>query len=96
MHFAFQAYQYPEILDRSELSDEDRMVYRGVIRAIERRRARQRGRTAERQYVYTRPNNPTSQNSQAAYIDIIWLVLMAGVLSGFAFMFLLFTIQGIL
>ncbi len=83
IHFALQAYQYPEIIERSEMSDYDKMMYRAIIRGIARKMAKARGLTHNKQYVYTKPN-ANKNGSQAAFVDSIWLVLLAGIMSGVA------------
>ncbi len=75
--FAKQAYQYPEIIERSELSDFEKMLYRGLIAAISRKRQKAQGLNKNKQYVLT-PKKP----NQAAFVDSILLALLLGFSSG--------------
>lgn len=75
--FALQAYQYPEIIDRSELSATDRMMYRGIIAAIHRKRQRVMGMEKQKQYVLTQ-----KKPNQAAFVDSVLLALLLGFFSG--------------
>lgn len=76
LHFAIQAYQYPEIIDRSELSTMDKMIYRGLVKAIKRKKTKMINQTKAKQYVNTPKHN------QAAFIDSILLSLLLGFFSG--------------
>ena len=75
--FAKQAYQYPEIIERSELSDFEKMLYRGLIAAISRKRQKAQGLNKNKQYVLT-PKKP----NQAAFVDSVLLALLLGFSSG--------------
>lgn len=77
LNFALQAYQYPEIIDRSELSNVDKMLYRGIIAAIHRKRQKVMGMTKQKQYVLT-----SKKPNQAAFVDSILLALLLGFFSG--------------
>ena len=75
--FAKQAYQYPEIIERSELSDFEKMLYRGLIAAISRKRQKAQGLNKNKQYVLT-PKKP----NQTAFVDSVLLALLLGFSSG--------------
>lgn len=82
-----QAYMYPEIIERSELSVVDKMIIRGVIKAIARKRQKQLG-AKPKQKVLT--NN---QNKQAAFVDSILLSLLLGFFSGLLMTLIYITIK---
>ena len=77
LNFALQAYHYPEIIDRSELSYVDKMIYRGVIAAIHRKKQKAKGMEKAKQYVLTQ-----KKPNQAAFVDSILLALLLGFFSG--------------
>lgn len=83
MLFAIQAYQYPEIIDRGEMSEFDKMIYRGIARAIARKKAKRNSMTHQKQYVLTQNQN----KSQAAFVNTVLLALIAGFLGGVLLMF---------
>lgn len=91
LNFAVQAYQYPEIIERSELSSTDRMIYRGIVAAIHRKRQRTMGMNKNKQYVLT-PKKP-NQNQQAAFVDSILLALLLGFCSGLLLTLVYLTIK---
>ena len=83
MHFAIQAYQYPEIIERSEMADYDKQIYHGIIRAIQRKMAKRRAMTNQKQYQkqYVLKNKKPN-SSQAAFVDALFLALLAGFFTG--------------
>lgn len=91
LNFAVQAYQYPEIIERSELSDVDKMIYRGIVAAIHRKRQRKMGMEKNKQYVL-KPKKQ-NQNQQAAFVDSILLALLLGFCSGLLITLVVLTIK---
>lgn len=87
--FAVQAYKYPEIIEKSEMSDIDKYIYRGIAAAITRKK--KRNLTKGKQYLYKKQNN--INNKQAAFIDSILLSLMLGFFSGIVVALVLLTIK---
>ena len=85
MAFAIQAFMYPEIIERSEMSDFDKMLYQGIARALHRKREKKAGLTDSKQYVLKKDD----KNSQAAFVDGIFLVLVSGFCAGMVVMFLM-------
>lgn len=90
LNLAVQAYHYPEIIERSELSPVDKMIYRGILAAIHRKHQKSRGMTKEKQYVLTqkKPNQ-----NQAAFVDSILLALLLGFFSGLLLTLVYITIK---
>lgn len=80
MTFALQAYQYPEIIERSEMPEFDKRVYYGIIKAIQRKMAKRHVMTNQKQYIL-KPNQ-NSNRSQAAFVDALFLALLAGFFTG--------------
>lgn len=80
MNFAVQAYQYPEIVERSEMPDYDKQIYYGIIKAIRRKMAKRHSMTNQKQYVLKQ--NPNQNRSQAAFVDALFLALLAGFFTG--------------
>ncbi len=80
MTFALQAYQYPEIIERSEMPEFDKRVYHGIIKAIQRKMAKRRVMTNQKQYILKPNQNPN--RSQAAFVDALFLALLAGFFTG--------------
>lgn len=78
--FTLQAYQYPEIIERSEMADYDKQIYHGLIRAIQRKRAKKHSMTNQKQYVLKQ--NQNNNRSQAAFVDALFLALLAGFFTG--------------
>ena len=91
LNFAVQAYQYPEIIGRSEWSDIEKMIYRGIIAAIHRKRQQRLGMHKNKQYVLT-PKKP-NQYQQAAFVDSILLALLLGFCSGLLITLVYLTIK---
>ncbi len=85
MVFALQAFQYPEIIERSEMSDFDKYIYIGIVRAIRRKMQLRKSMTNQKQYVLKQ--NPKNNNSQAAFVDAIFLALLAGFFTGMGLLF---------
>lgn len=88
LEFALQAYRYPEIIDRGELSDIDKKIYHGIIAAIHRKVQKALSLTKEKQYVL-KPNKP----NQAAFVDSILLALLLGFCSGLLMMLVYLSIK---
>ncbi len=86
MAFAIQVFMYPEIIERSELSDFDKQLYEGIARALRRKREKRASMTNSKQYVLKKQDD---KSSQAAFVDGILLVLVAGFCAGMVVMFLM-------
>lgn len=80
MGFALQAYQYPEIIERSEMSEYDKQIYYGIVRALQRKRTRSHTMTNQKQYIL-KPNQ-NNNRSQAAFVDSLFLAILAGFFTG--------------
>lgn len=78
--FVLQAYQYPEIIERSEMSDYDKQIYYGIIKAMQRKKARSHTMTNQKQYILK--SNQNNNRSQAAFVDALFLALLAGFFTG--------------
>lgn len=91
LRFALQAYQYPEIIERSELSSKDKMIYRGIVAAIHRKCQQTLGMNKNKQYVL-KPKK-TNQNQQTAFVDSILLALLLGFCSGLLITLVVLTIK---
>jgi hypothetical protein len=77
--FVLQAYKYPEILERGELSNVDKLIYLGIIAALRRKKEKAVGLNKNKQYVL---NKKDDKNNQAAFVDSILLSLLLGFFSG--------------
>jgi len=80
-------YQYPELLEKDEISDTDKYIYRGLLAAIARKQ--QRTQSHGKQYVLKKEE----KNNQAAFIDSMFLSLMLGFFSGLLFATIILAIR---
>lgn len=90
LSYAVQVYKYPEALEKSGMSKEDKFLYRGIIAAIHRKRQRIINLNKNKQYVFKK--NEKNQN-QAAFIDSILLSLLLGFFSGILVALVMLTIK---
>jgi hypothetical protein len=79
LSYAVHAYKYPEIIEKSDMSRDDKFLYRGIIAAIHRKRQRILAMYNSKQYVL---KNQNKKQNQAAFIDSILLSLLLGFFSG--------------
>ena len=72
-----QSYDYPEVIDRSELSAKEKFVLTGLAAAMSRKmQQRKKVKTEAKQYVLKK------KDQQAAFIDSIFMSLLLGFGSG--------------
>jgi hypothetical protein len=87
--FALQAYHYPEIIERSELSDTEKFMYRGLAAAMARKILKQKSNSHAKQYQLTKKD----KRKDAAFVDSVFLSLILGFFSGVLLAVIVFAIR---